>query len=237
MMEAKRKGAGDHRHGQIEWNKVVGSIRAIEVKRGDGSGVWHPHIHAYVLMSEKINKFHLSAEWERFTGDSFVVDYRDCKNGIVPGLMEVLKYVSKPTELVPADLHHLYETAKGSRFVDPQGILRGVPEPCIDSDDDDGLHGAYRDYILLWHGFGYRMESVGHRLEILKPEDPGYGAPRELVYHEPGSAEWDAGIAYPPAYMPPPRKFYDGDWHERDDPNTKEYVSLTQNNHKINLLF
>ncbi len=213
MMETKRKGASESgRHGLIEWNKVVGSIRAIEVKRGKGSAAWHPHIHVYVLLSEYVSPFHLSAEWERFTGDSSIVHVRKCDNGIVSGLLEVLKYVSKPCDLVPADLHHLYQTARGSRFVDPQGIMRGVPEPCIDSDDDDGLHGPYRDYILLWHGFGYRMEAVGHRLEILKPEDSGYGAPRELVFHDPGSSEWDAGIAYPPAYLPPARKYYEDEY-------------------------
>jgi hypothetical protein len=221
MMAAKRKGASaSGRHELIEWNKVFGSIRAIEVKLGEGSGLWHPHMHVFALVTENISKFHLSAEWERFTGDSIIVHNRPCDNGIVPGLIEVLKYVSKPSELSPELLYDLYQAAKGSRFVDPQGCLRGVPEPCIDSDDDDGLHGPFRDFIALWNGGGYGLQAVSQRLVVLRPGDSGYGAPRELVYLEPGSPEWDAGIAMPPEHVPAPARYY-GD----------EYVSgiLTEN--------
>jgi hypothetical protein len=209
MLAAKRKGkTGKERHGAIEWNKVLGSIRSIEVKLGKGSGLWHAHIHVFALLTEYVNPFHLSSEWERFTGDSMIVDVRKCRNGIKEGLTEVLKYVSKPSQLAPDKLHELYLAAAGSRFTDPQGLLRGVPEPCIDSDDDEGLHGPFRDFILTWSGWGYSMQSTGHRLQILRPGDSGYGAPRELVFHDPGSPEFDSGVAYPAEHMPPPRQFY-----------------------------
>ncbi len=210
MMDAKRKGkAGKEGHGTIEWNKVLGSIKAIEVTRNKKAKEWHPHIHVFALVSEYISQMHLSAEWERFTGDSMIVDVRKCRNGIIPGLIEVLKYVSKPSDLSPELLYELYETAKGSRFVDPQGCLRGVPEPCIDSDDDDGLHGPFRDFIALWNGGGYGLQAVSQRLVVLRPGDSGYGAPRELVYHEPGSPEWDAGIAMAPEHVPLARYYAD----------------------------
>lgn len=212
MVSAARKGkSGTERHNQIEWNKVLGSIRAIEVTRNKSAGEWHPHIHVFALVTEYISHFHLSAEWERFTGDSKIVDVRKCKGGIVPGLIEVLKYVSKPTELAPAELLHLYQTAKGSRFTDPQGLLRGVPEPTLETDDDEGLHGPYRDFILMWAGWGYQMQAVGHRLEILRPGDSGYGAPRELVPVLPGDPEFDAGVAFPPEHLPSPRPYYPPD--------------------------
>lgn len=212
MMAAKRKGASQSgRHETIEWNKVHGSIRAIEVTWNKKAKEWHPHIHVFALVSEYLSQTHLSSEWERFTGDSMIVDVRKCRNGIVPGLIEVLKYVSKPSELSPELLYELFETAKGSRFTDPQGCLRGVPEPCIDSDDDEGLHGPFRDFIALWNGQGYSLQSVSHRLDILKPGDSGYGAPRELIYHEPGSPEFYAGVAFPPEHLPPPRKYYADD--------------------------
>jgi plasmid rolling circle replication initiator protein Rep len=187
MTAAARKGKSlSSRHGRIEWNKVSGSVRAIECKLGKGSGLWHPHGHAFVLATEPLDKFHLSAEWERFTGDSMIVDVTPCNNGIVNGLIEVLKYVSKPCELPPDLIYHLMVTAKGSRFVDPQGCLRGVPEPVLEQDDDEGCVGPFREFIALWRGFGYSLESVSKRLEILKPGDPGYGPPREIVYQDPG---------------------------------------------------
>ena len=92
MMAEKRKGASaSSRNAPIEWNKVHGSIRAIEVTRNDATKEWHPHIHVFALVSEYIDRERLSKEWERFTGDSFIVDVRKCKNGIRAGLTEVLK--------------------------------------------------------------------------------------------------------------------------------------------------
>jgi hypothetical protein len=203
MMAAKRKGASaSGRHETIEWNKVHGSIRAIEVTRNDETKEWHPHIHVFALVSEYIDRERLSKEWQRFTGDSFIVDVRKCKNGIRAGLTEVLKYVSKPSQLTPELLYELYETAKGSRFVDPQGCLRGVPEPCLETDDDEGLHGPYRDFIALWRGFGFSMESVGQRLQILRPGDAGYGAPREHIYQDPGPETLQEPPGGPMASLP-----------------------------------
>lgn len=211
MLAAARKGKSESgRHSAIEWNKVLGSICAVEVTWNKKTSEWHPHLHFFAFVSEYISPAHLSSEWERFTGDSFIVDVRKVKNGIVGGLIEVLKYVSKPTELSHENLLHLYNTAKGTRFVDPHGLMRGVPEPTLETDDDDGLHGPYRDYILLWSGRGYSMQAVGHRLEILKPGDSGYGAPRELVADDPCGDPY-AGIAFPPEHLPPPRQYYPDD--------------------------
>jgi hypothetical protein len=149
MIAAARKGKSKSgRNALVEWNKVLGSIRAIEVTRKPTG--WHPHIHVFALLSSYIDQPALSAEWHRITGDSFVVGVTKCKGGIVPGLIETLKYCSKLTELSPADIIHVWRTAKGSRFTDPQGILRGVPEPEIRQDDDAGLAGPYRDFFAFW---------------------------------------------------------------------------------------
>ena len=166
MQEAKRKGkSSSSRHFPIEWNKVLGSIRAIEVTR-KASG-WHPHIHVFALLGSYIDQAALSEEWRNFTGDSFVVGVTKCKGGIVPGLIECLKYASKLTELSPADVVHVWRTAKGSRFTDPQGILRGVPEPEIRHDDDQGLDGPYRDFLALWC-----RSKAGYDLRELSTDTP-----------------------------------------------------------------
>jgi hypothetical protein len=153
MIAAARKGnAGKERHGLIEWNKVAGSVRSFEVtNKGKG---WHVHLHAFVLLKDYIDGRALSIEWKRFTGDSIIVDVRQCHGGIVPGLTEVLKYCSKLTELSNEQILHVWRCAKGSRFTDAQGILRGVPEPEIDQDDTTGLTGPTRDFYAIW---GARM--------------------------------------------------------------------------------
>jgi hypothetical protein len=152
MMAAKRRGASAScRHDLIQWNKVQGSVRAIEVTRSTKG--WHPHIHAFVLLSGYVCQKSLSMEWQQYTGDSFVVGVTKCRKGIVSGLIECLKYASKLTELSPEDVLAVHYAASGSRFVDPQGVLRGVPDPDIRQDDDAGLTGPYRDFFACWSKF------------------------------------------------------------------------------------
>jgi hypothetical protein len=150
MLAAKRKGAaGSERHLPVEWNKVLGSLRALEVTKGK-DGLWHPHLHVFTLLSAYINQKALSAEWERFSGDSRIVGVTKCRGGIEAGLREVLKYSCKFSSLTSEETLHVHDVCKGSRLIDPQGVLRGVPEPDIDSDSIEGLTGPYRDFIALW---------------------------------------------------------------------------------------
>lgn len=163
MIGAARKGKSTKSTNcRIEWNKVMGSVRAIEVTN-EGKG-WHPHIHVFALLSDYVSHPALSEEWNRFTGDSFVVGVTKCHGGIVPGLIETLKYCSKLTELSPEQILHVWRTAKGSRFTDPQGILRGVPDPDIRQDDDAGLTGPYRDFLAHWcrSKAGYDVRQIDH---------------------------------------------------------------------------
>lgn len=154
MGVAKRRAASRSSRNQlIEWNKVVGSLRATEVtftkKRK-----WHPHYHMFVLLSDYVDVHKLSAEWHRFTGDSMIVDVRKVKakdggSGVKSGLVEVLKYVTKFNNLTPAQCYHVHEAFVGCRTVDPQGLLRGVQVPDIESDELD-LSGPYREFIANW---------------------------------------------------------------------------------------
>ena len=75
--KAKSKTGCMHGHAQIEWNKLAGSIRAMEVTNTGRQ--WHPHVHVFALVTDYIDRERLSAEWQRFTGDSFIVDVRKCK--------------------------------------------------------------------------------------------------------------------------------------------------------------
>lgn len=179
MMAAKRKGkSGSSRNGLLEWNKVLGAVRSIEVTKKDKG--WHPHIHAFCLLEDYVDQKKLSEEWHRFTGDSFVVGVKRCDNGIVPGLIECLKYVSKLADLSPQNTLEVHRSARGARFTDSQGLLRGVPEPDITEDDDDeNCVGPYRDFMALW-GFqsgSYHLQDYrdpAKKLGFFKPGDIAY---------------------------------------------------------------
>jgi hypothetical protein len=162
MIAAARKGKSDKCHdGKIEWNKVMGSLRSIEVTLSEKTG-WHPHAHVFALVDQYIDQAKLSAEWARFTEDSFIVGITECKNGILPGLIEVVKYSTKFSDMEPDEVWHVFKTAAGSRFFDPQGALRGVPEPEIAEDDIEGLTGPWRDFLALWNWGkeGYQLRDV-----------------------------------------------------------------------------
>jgi len=161
MLEAKRKSTFDgSKNLSIQWNKVHGSLRAIEVTMGKGG--WHVHCHCFVLLTDFIDREKLSDEWRRFTGDSFIVDARKCRHGIKAGLLEVLKYSCKFSSMNPPQALEVHQTFQGVRMIDPQGVLRGVPEPDIDSDDISGKSGPYRDFIATWIASQdkYRIEYV-----------------------------------------------------------------------------
>lgn len=184
LARARKAKSNSKKNLPIQWNKVVGCLRAIEITHSKHG--WHPHIHVFALLSSYIDQKELSAQWLELTGDSFVVGVTECKNGIVPGLIECLKYASKLSELEPHQAYHVYETAKGSRFTDPQGLLRGVSEPDIDFDDDTGCDGPYRDFIARWLAGEqrYAIKPVEEIFIIERPHRPEAQPPIEPIFEK-----------------------------------------------------
>ena len=157
MLAAKRKGASvSSRNAPVEWNKVAGSIRAIEITKNRKTQEWHPHMHCFVLLENYIDQPALSREWQSCTGDSKIVGVTKCRNkqtgevDAMAGLFEVVKYAVKFSDMTHEDLWHVFNVCGGTRSVDPQGSLRGVPEPDIDADSIEGLAGPTVDYVARW---------------------------------------------------------------------------------------
>lgn len=150
MLAARRRGASaSSRNKLVQWNHVAGSIRAMEITAGkDGS--WHPHFHVFVLLRAYIDQAQLSSQWEEWTGDSKIVGVTKCRGGVRAGLSEVLKYVLAFADLSNEQTFEVHQACQGHRLFDAQGLLRGVPEPDIDSDSLEGLSGPYRDFLALW---------------------------------------------------------------------------------------
>ena len=147
--KAKFKSAGMHGNSVIEWNKIEGSLRSIEVtNKGRG---WHVHAHTFALLSAYVDREALSGELMRFSGgECKIVDVRACKNGIIAGMCEVIKYALKPGELTNEQTLQVFEDFKGTRMIECGGLLRGVLEGDIDQDDLPELDGPTRDLIACW---------------------------------------------------------------------------------------
>ena len=82
----------------VEYAKAQGGVCSVEFKRGQNSGLWHPHMHMIWLCSEAPDAHQLSREWEALTGDSFIVDVRPMY-GEIDGFLETFKYALKFSDL------------------------------------------------------------------------------------------------------------------------------------------
>ena len=141
---------------------VAGAVWSYEVKRGSGSGSWHPHLHMIALAENQPDQDRLSSEWHNITGDSFIVDVRPITGDPVDGFMEVFKYAVKFSDQPPADTVHAWQILKGKRLLASSGVFRGVvvPDDLMDDQSDfDDLPFVTLFYRYL-RGLG---RSVGAR--------------------------------------------------------------------------
>lgn len=153
---------------KVEFAKALGGVHSIEVKRGKGSGLWHPHAHMIWLCENEPDSAKLSEEWLALTGDSYIVDIRECYgDSLVDAFLEVFKYALKFSDMSLSDNWEAYEILKGKRLIDSFGCLKGVdvPENLLDDDIAD------EPYILMLyrflHGSGYNFIGQGDENEIM----------------------------------------------------------------------
>ena len=158
---------------QVEYAKALGGVLSIEIKRGKGSGLWHPHVHMIWLCNEPPLASQLSKEWLELTGDSYIVDVREFYGeSVVDGFLEVFKYALKFSDMELADNWEAFQTLKAKRLVDNFGLFRGiqVPDDLTDDDIDD-------EYILLLYRFvrgsGYNFAAQGSKTDILNHLNAG----------------------------------------------------------------
>ena len=144
-------------------DNVEGAVWSYEVKRGKGSGLWHPHLHMIALAEVQPDQEMLSREWKEITGDSHVVDVRPIsQEDHVSGFLEVFKYAVKFSEQPPADTVHCWEVLASKRLIGSAGAFRNVVVPEDLLDDDQGLDDL--PYATLFYryliGRGYNLERA-----------------------------------------------------------------------------
>jgi plasmid rolling circle replication initiator protein Rep len=170
-----------------EFAKIEGIIGAVEITRGKGSGLWHPHIHAVILYHGdflplreggrvvtrwdsrrkcRVPQLALSGEWQRMTGDSFILDVSPISARTEEELMghvcEVFKYALKFSSMKPGDVIHAWLILSGRQLVFSAGLLRGLevePEDLLDGIPEDYEDLPYIEMMFRYvHGAGYSME-------------------------------------------------------------------------------
>lgn len=137
---------------------VSGAVWSYEVKRGSGSGAWHPHLHMIALSETAPDQDRLSTEWKDITGDSFIVDVRPIDQADPSsGFIEVFKYAVKFSDQAESDTVHAWKLLRGKRLLASSGVFRGVkvPEELIDDELDLPYVTMFYRYL---HGLGYSLE-------------------------------------------------------------------------------
>jgi hypothetical protein len=138
----------EHNLGRGSWTEAAhawGSVASIEVKRGEGSGKWHPHIHAVWLCDSMPDQDALQAEWRDLTGDSHQVHvqpfhfHRDrlapTLENLAADFAEVFKYALKFSTMELADNLEAFTCLYSKRMIRSHGTLFGI-EPPSDLTDD-----------------------------------------------------------------------------------------------------
>ena len=133
-------------------DQVQGAVWSYEVKRGAGSGQWHPHLHMIALAHQAPDQAQLALDWKWITKDSHVVDVRPIDQADpVSGFLEVFKYAVKFSDQEPADTLECYLTLKGKRLIGSAGCFRGVVVPEELTDDEADL--AELPFSTLFYRF------------------------------------------------------------------------------------
>ncbi len=143
---------------------VEGGAYSFEVKRGEGSGEWHPHVNLLLLSSAPIDSWKLSAEWEGITGDSYIVSCEEKARDDKTVFVEIFKYVMKFSEMEPSDTYHAYQVLRGRKLFGSFGAFRGVEIPAA---DDMVLDSPYVELLYRYVGRGYRP-AVPDRPQALR---------------------------------------------------------------------
>lgn len=151
-----------------EFEKCLGSFWSYEVKRGGGSGLWHPHVHCVWICSKDAppDAVALSHEWHSITGDSFIIETHPLYGDLAAAFCEVLKYALKFSDMPLSDNLDAYELLRGRRLIASNGLLWGVeiPEAMEDEIDEFSEGAAFAElFVRYFPGGGYLSPgSVDH---------------------------------------------------------------------------
>jgi len=143
----------------------AGGYWQLEVKRGGGSGLWHPHIHALVfhdgpLPADATARY--ARQWAGVTGDSSVVDVQevDLSQGLVKPLLEIGRYTTKFSKVSAADRLEILEELQDVRSCGAWGCLYGkVQLGNAESDLEGGLEMyVFRQLVFRWSKGSYNRD-------------------------------------------------------------------------------
>lgn len=138
------------------FRNVSAGAYSIEIKRGENSGLWHPHMNLLLLTEDVIEQEEISKEWESITQDSYIVHCVETSENqtIKDALVEIFKYALKYSEMECDDTVFTYQTLRSKRLFGSFGEFRGLD---IDIDDNDTYE--HLEYVELFYSYATKSRK------------------------------------------------------------------------------
>lgn len=117
-----------------ELSKILGYFLKLEIKRGSGSGSWHPHYHGMIYTLQKIDYEKFRNELNSLDGENhsnkITLMKRDDEEKFMLGILESVKYMCKfsANENFMSDLWEIYQVTYRKRMFYKYGIFRDLDE-------------------------------------------------------------------------------------------------------------
>lgn len=140
---------------------VVGGVASYEIKRGAGSGLWHPHVHALWWSDRALDAAAVREEWREITRDSHIVDVQEIDPTDPKSILEICKYALKHGELSLADNLFAAIVLRHRRLFRTYGIMYGIkPDPSCDIDETTVYDGPFTELLYEYVSGSYALRSV-----------------------------------------------------------------------------
>lgn len=149
---------------------ALGGVASCEIKRGSGSGEWHPHLHCIWIVRDHVDASELAEqlrrEWSEISnGESINVHVDDVHafhlgksltlDELRSSFVEVFKYATKGRDMNEADSFDAWRLLAGRRLIRAFGWLYGVPEPERLGDQLDEVDFELIDRVYQSEADGY----------------------------------------------------------------------------------
>lgn len=137
-----------------EWIKIKGGVWTVEIKRGTGSGCWHPHVHMLALLDAPLDMAAFRREWLEETGGEGVnvkalwINDAHTSQG---AYREIFKYVCKFNTMSFEDNLRVYVVTSRMHLRGKFGCFRNVKlddNYLADGPETDALY--FKDILFVW---------------------------------------------------------------------------------------
>lgn len=165
------------------FGRIVAQVGQFEVKRGEGSGLWHPHYHGILVTDGRFDYGEFRQAWADALGrenawckvllcrteyairNGAGLDLEAMRSGFMGDLSEVIKYVHKIDGRRPEDAWFCWATLGAQRMTRTWGQVRHKSFDELTDEPLDWDQVAFIERMLCWEGNEYAVHEMPGTVE------------------------------------------------------------------------